>query len=206
MRFVINLLPQLQNSPSLRRVITVLAGGFEGKMFTDDFVGRKVAMSNVRGHSCSMMTLALEAISQQAPSVSFIHNYPGAVNTNLIRGDEGFMLQVVKYYFKLRLAFKRMPLKECGERHAFLCTSAKYPPSKDTESTSGVPLTPSIQIAKGVDGRIGSGVYSVNHEGESMKPEIEELLGQYRREGMVEKVWKHTEGEFSRITGLATAL
>lgn len=183
-------------------MVTVLAGGFEGKIYEDDFVGRKVPMSDARGHSCSMLTFSLEALAQKAPNVSFIHNYPGAVNTNLIRGDEGFMLQVFKYYFKLRFAFQKMPLKECGERQAFLCISAKYPPSKDAASGSGVPLTSAIDVAKGTDGKAGGGVYSVNHEGESMKPEVEELLARYRKEGMVEKVWKHTEGEFVRITGV----
>jgi hypothetical protein len=34
---------------------------------------------------------------------------------------------------------------------------------------------------------------------------VEELLAQFRKEGMVEKVWNHVEDEFKRITGLEAA-
>ncbi|KAJ9141734.1 NAD(P)-binding protein [Pleurostoma richardsiae] len=200
-RFIVNLLPLLQKATSLRRVVTVLAGGKEGRLFDDDFVGRKLPMSAIRGHACTMMTLALEAISEKAPAVSFIHNYPGAIDTNLIRGDEGFMLQVMKYAFKVMLLFKSMPLKECGERHTFLCTSSKYPPREDDASASGLPLAGSVRVARGIDGKVGSGVYSVDDEGEISDSAVEELLAGYRQKGMVEKLWKHTEEEFLRITG-----
>ena len=201
MRFIVNLLPQLQNATSLRRVITVAAGGFEGEIFVDDLMGRNIPLRATRGHFCSVMSLALEAISKKAPNVSFIHNYPGSINTNLIRGNEGFFLQLVKLYFKIRLLFKSMPLKECGERHALLCTSLKYPPLKDGATASGASLTAAISVAKGIDGKTGSGVYSVDHEGESASTAVVDLLAKYRQQGMVDKVWKHTEDEFLKITG-----
>ncbi len=82
-RLISNLLPLLQKAQDLRRVVTVFAGTKEGKINTADFQGRHVPLLSQRGHFTSMMTLALEAIAEKAPDVSFIHDFPGAVMTNL---------------------------------------------------------------------------------------------------------------------------
>lgn len=55
--------------------------------------------------------------------------------------------------------------------------------------------------AVGVDGSRGGGVYSLDWDGESAGDEVVRLLGEYREEGMVDKVWKDLETEFVRITG-----
>ena len=68
--------------------------------------------------------------------------------------------------------------------------------------TSGVRLTGEIAVARGTNGEAGSGVYSVDLEGESSGRKVEELLANFRKERVVEKFWKHTEEEFKRITGL----
>jgi len=60
-------------------------------------------------------------------------------------------------------------------------------------------------VARGTNSGIGSGIYSVDSQGESAEPRVEELLAQFRKEGMIEKVWKHVEDEFMRITGLEAA-
>ena len=59
-----------------------------------------------------------------------------------------------------------------------------------------------LLVARGTNGKIGSGVYSVDAQGESAGPEVEKLLANLRKEGLEEKVWKHIEDEFWRITGL----
>jgi hypothetical protein len=46
-RFIINLLPLLQQATSLRRVVTVFAGGKEGQIYPNDFQGWKVPMMYV---------------------------------------------------------------------------------------------------------------------------------------------------------------
>ena len=76
--------------------------------------------------------------------------------------------------------------------------------SNGASSTAGVPLDSSSEVttvAKGTDGEPGSGVYSVDLQGESSGPKVQELLAGFRREGVVETFWKHTEEEFRRITG-----
>ena len=87
----------------------------------------------------------------------------------------------------------------------FLATSARFPPGAGADTVAAVPLAGGVGVAKGVDGKTGSGVYSIDAEGESAGPKVEELMAKYRKEGMVEKVWEHTEGEFKRITGAVAA-
>ena len=66
-------------------------------------------------------------------------------------------------------------------------------------------LNDGVTVARGTDGEKGSGVYSVDLEGESSGPKVQELLANFRTEGVVEKFWDHTEEEFKRITGLEAA-
>jgi hypothetical protein len=98
-----------------------------------------------------------------------------------------------------------IPNQESGERHLFLATSARYPARTGGNTVPGVPLAGGVAVARGTDGKSGSGVYSVDWDGESAGPKVEELLAKFRKEGMVEKVWKHTEEEYKRITGLEAA-
>ncbi|KAM0272093.1 hypothetical protein ACHAPA_002389 [Fusarium lateritium] len=201
-RLTVNLLPLLKKAPSLRRVITVMAGTKEGKLFADDIAGRNIPFTSIhhsRGHMCSALTLSLEALARQAPEVSFIHNFPGSVDTDLIRSGDGAMMQAMKYWFKISMTVRRqwLPKEECGERHAWLCLSGRYP-NKQGQVGNGVE---DVEVAVGVDGKNGSGVYSVDWDGESASSEVVELLEGYRQEGTVDKVWKDLEGEFVRITG-----
>ncbi|KAF5645426.1 hypothetical protein F52700_1989 [Fusarium sp. NRRL 52700] len=200
-RLAVNLLPLLKKAPSLRRVISVMAGTHEGKLFSDDIAGRNIpftSIHNSRGHMCSALTLSLEALALRAPEVSFIHNFPGSVDTNLIRSGDGFMMQVMKYWFKVSMTVRRqwLPKEECGERHAWLCLSGRYPDKEGSEN--GVREE---EVAVGTDGNKGSGVYSVDWDGESASSEVVKLLDGFKEEGLVEKVWKDQEIEFVKITG-----
>ncbi|KLP02646.1 uncharacterized protein FFB20_00495 [Fusarium fujikuroi] len=201
-RLTVNLLPLLKKSPSLRRVISVMAGTHEGKLFSDDIAARNIpftSIHNSRGHMCSALTLSLEALARQAPEVSFIHNFPGSVDTNLIRSGDGFMMQVMKYWFKVSMTVRRqwLPKEECGERHAWLCLTGRYPDKEGSEN--GIKEG---EVAVGTDGKRGSGVYSVDWDGESASGEVVKLLDGFKEEGLVEKVWKDQEKEFIRITGV----
>ncbi|RTE82149.1 hypothetical protein BHE90_003291 [Fusarium euwallaceae] len=194
-RLTINLLPLLKEASSLRRVVTVMAGTKEGKIFLDDIPGRNLPnkIRSTRGHLCTAMTLSLEALSRQAPEVSFIHSFPGSVDTDLIRRDDGLMMQFVKQFFRLGTTVmgKWVPKEECGERHAWLCLSSRFPAKSDEN----------VEAAVGTDGTMGSGVYSVDWDGESASDEVVKMLGEYREGMTVDKVWKHMEDEFVRVTG-----
>ena len=93
-------------------------------------------------------------------------------------------------------------IDETGERHLYLATSAKYPPLSDGLGQNfAVPLGAAIDVAQGTTADVGSGVYSVGWDGESASPAVLKLLATIRDKGTVEGVWRHTEGEFKRITG-----
>ena len=79
----------------------------------------------------------------------------------------------------------------------------RYPArSNSASSAAGVPLLDdSVTVALGTNGSPGSGVYSVDLNGESSGPKVQELLGRFRKEGVGETFWEHSEGEFRRITG-----
>ncbi|MCJ1391791.1 hypothetical protein MMC18_004658 [Xylographa bjoerkii] len=203
-RFIVNLLPLLQRATALRRVVSVLCATKEGPIATNDMQGLKITnMLAQRGHGGSLVTLSLEALARKAPSVTFIHNFPGSVKTNIIRGGEGPFIVALNVVSKIVGAFMDLyvPPEECGDRHVFLATSAKYPAGQDGDAVAGVPLPAGVAVARGVDGKTASGVYSIDQYGESAGPKVEELLAGFRRDGLVEKVWQDTEEQFQRITG-----
>lgn len=126
-RFIVNLLPLLQQATALRRVVNAFAAGKEGPISIDDFQGRKVPLLSARGHGSSLVTLSLEALAKKAPDVTFIHNFPGPFKSNLLRGGQGaaiFVLKVVSTLTSPMLTWYSG--LECGERHLFLATSARY--------------------------------------------------------------------------------
>ena len=94
--------------------------------------------------------------------------------------------------------WKAVPV-ECGERHLFLATSARFQP-RNFDGDGGVPVSEGVEVARGTNGEVGSGVYSVGWDGTSASGTVEELLAGYRDKGMVEDIWRHAESEFDRIT------
>ena len=148
-----------------------------------------------RGHLASLNTLSFEPLAEQYPSVSLIHDYPGSVKTNLVRGGEGASIWMLKQVFRVIGPVVNISATECGERQLFLATSARYPGSDD--AANGVPL--GEDVASATNGKPGGGVYALDSEGESAGGKVLELLAKLRKEGMVAKLKDHTEAEFDRI-------
>jgi NAD(P)-dependent dehydrogenase (short-subunit alcohol dehydrogenase family) len=201
MRFVVNLLPLLQRANSLRRVITVFAGTKEGSPDLGDLEALNASLFNSRGHICSLITLSLEAIAKKAPNVSFIHDYPGPVDTGIGRGMTGMVMTIMKALFKVIGPLIYIPKEQSGERHLYLATSARYPARTEGKEVVGVLLQGGIDVARGTDGKSGSGVYSVDEVCESAGHQVEVLLAGLRKDGSLEKIWKQIESDFARITG-----
>lgn len=199
MRMLANLLPLLSRAEHLRRVVTILAGTFEGKLYTEDISGRKTTLRDARAHLTSAMTLALEGFAREAPEVSFIHNYPGAVNTNLIRAESGWYMQPMKWWSKFKFRNQWMSFDECGDRHCYLFISGKYP--SKVGISHGVVTEGVGEAVRGASGETGGGVYTIDAEGEPAKDEALEVLKAHRDRGYVELVQDHLEAEFRRITG-----
>lgn len=188
-RIITNLLPLLQRASSLRRIVTVGGGSKEGKLDLSDLQANKVPLTDIRGHLTSLVTLGLEAVARTVPDISIVHDYPGTVKTPFLDRMPEDMLKNVEF----------VPLDECGERHVYLATSAEYPPRDGTEA--GVPLQTGAQVSMGSNGEVGSGLYSIDQDGESASLETLKLLADMRNEGIVDRVWEHTDGEFKRILG-----
>ncbi|KAJ5196186.1 hypothetical protein N7449_006665 [Penicillium cf. viridicatum] len=206
-RFIANLLPNLKQAASLRRVVSVLAGGHEGPIDVNDFQGKAMSMLKIRGHLVSMTDMALETLAEQAPEVTFINDYPGAVKTGIGRESNTLLAWFMTIVLMIIGPLIYIPIRESGERHLFFATSAKYPPRARSDATveasSGVPLSEGVEVASGTDGKVGSGVYSIHWKGEHAGPKVIELLAGLREQGMAQEVWKHTVGEFDRIVGSA---
>ncbi|OBT65367.1 hypothetical protein VE03_06052 [Pseudogymnoascus sp. 23342-1-I1] len=199
--FTLNLLPTLQKANSLKRVVSVFAGGFEGP-FSDkdwaDYVGKNPMKA--RPHVASMITMAHNAMARQAPDVTFIHNYPGGVKTNF-GADLAAWTIPLRWLFSLisPIFLKYISSEECGKRQLYGATSARFPPAKG--EATGVFLADDIHVARGTDGQAGSGSYTINFDGENASPKVYEHLAKAKADGAEERLWAHILGEIKGITG-----
>lgn len=186
-RFMSNLLPLMRNATSLRRVVSVFIGGLEGQIKMDDFQGWNMKLMANRDHAASITTLSLESHHKAYPEVSFIHNFPGVIRGGIARGINNPLTTVMSAVLKIFGGLIFMPTEEAGERHVFLATSARYSAGKD-DAAPGVPLSDGIVPARGTNGEISGGVYSLDASGESASPAVEQCLAGLRKDGMVERV------------------
>ncbi|KAI0134008.1 hypothetical protein BJ170DRAFT_705498 [Xylariales sp. AK1849] len=191
LRFIANLLPLLRQDSSLRRILTVGGGTLEGPLDVSDFPALRVPRPELRGHLSTLITFGLEAIARTAPEVSFVHSYLGTVDTPLLRYMSEDMLQL----------HVLLPVDESGERHLYLVTSARFPPAVKGGNNDSMHLKEEVAVERGTNGEVGSGVYTAGPDCEGPTTTVQDLLGEMRCKGIVEEVWRHTEGEFERIDG-----
>ncbi len=185
MRIITSLLPLVQRS-SLRRVVTVAGGGNEGPLDLDDLQGLRVPIPQLRGHLSTLITLGLEAVAIKAPSVSFIHSYPGSVVTGLYRDLE-------KPPFDLASA---VSIDECGERQLYVATNARFAP-KELHSV-GVSME-GADVTVGSNREPNSGVYTVGKDCESASKQVLDSLADLREHGAVQRIWQHTMDLFREV-------
>ncbi|RSL69737.1 hypothetical protein CEP54_002104 [Fusarium duplospermum] len=184
LRAVEQLLPLLNKSTtSSPRVISVLAGGLEAPLNESDLDLRDPnhwTTWNSSLHSATMGTLAFELLAQQNPNVSFVHWYPGPVDTPGLTRAKKFGMSPPN----------QMSQDEGGARALFLATNDRY-------SVKGglVPISEGLEAAK----KTGGGVFIVNSEGEST--DNEKVLAGMRERGVDKAVWDFTEKVFAAHAG-----
>lgn len=201
-RFILNLLPLLRRAEHLRRVVSVGAATYEGAIDVNNITGVGLSLLSMRNQVASIQTLLLEEMAKRAPEVSFVHTVPGVVKSGILRDAEGTGMAIRIAISKLLMPLIATSPAECGERHAFVATSAVYPAGQQgSESCAGVPLQGSLRTARGTDGKLGSGVYSVSNKCEVASSKVEELLAIFRKDGTAEIVWNYFAADFKRITG-----
>ncbi|KAK8091717.1 hypothetical protein PG997_002078 [Apiospora hydei] len=203
-RFIVNLLPNLKKAHSLRRVVTVGAGGKEGPVIPSDWQANNMSIISFRPHAASMTTLSLLAVAKKeaSPEVSFIHVYPGFVKTGMSRELTGIVSAITKVLFTPVMALLQIPIKETGERQLYFATSARFPPGL-SQDADGILLGQGVHAATGADGTLGGGVYSIDYEGEGTSSNVRDVLDALVKDGTADKLSEHTEEEFRRITGSA---
>jgi len=166
-RFIQNLLPVMTKNA---RVITVLAGGWEGKIFEDDLdLERNYSFLNANAQYTAMTTLSNDKFAEQNPDRGFLHVYPGVVNTGMVgrtsSGILGFFLTILE---KLMSYFVIQP-DEIGERMLNLGTTPQF----------------------------AKGSWSLNYDGEAKN---NALLVEAREKGLADKVVEHNQRIFERAT------
>lgn len=202
-RFAVNLLPLLNNAPVLRRVVCCFAGGLEGKVVTDDLDGRTTSQIAYRDNLASIVTLAVVKLSEDAPRVSWVHNFPGFVESGLWESMPGVLGTIVRTIVWALGRFFYMNPEECGQRQIFMATSARFPSAAASgdEDAPGVGLVDNLAQAMSLDGNSGGGAYSINEHADPIPEKKALMLRGYTTDGTKEAVWRHTMETFKRVTG-----
>lgn len=129
MRFVQNLLPLLEApQPTTGRVVSVLGGGFEGNIDTNNLdLKHDYNIVSCAMHSVTMTSLAMEHLVA-SHRASFVHVYPGLVGTNIYTNSFPPPLAAIYNYGMCPFMYPfSVDLDESGQRHLFHSTSTHYP-------------------------------------------------------------------------------
>ncbi|TDZ61704.1 Oxidoreductase andH [Colletotrichum trifolii] len=188
MLFTLLLLPLLRASPS-PRVLTVLAGSMLSKRLNADDLNLEKPGNfggiQTQGHMAIMNTLFLDRLAADADNekVSFVHNWPGVVDTgNMARYHRPSALSP----FPLTALLKPLTWlikfsdREAGERHVYNATSGTFG-GRGPRGGQGV--------KKGTAGVEGKGLFLLNHKCEASYNE--KILGELRAEAQG-RVWEKT--------------
>ncbi len=129
MRFIYDLLPLLNAAPS-PHAVSVLAGGFEGKVYEDDLgLKNNYGIINCVYQSSSMTTMFMERLAKENPKIAFVHEHPGFVATPMLLTGNSFGT-VMKFFMSWIFAPLMRPFmlsaEESGERGLFHGTSGRY--------------------------------------------------------------------------------
>ncbi|KAE8354415.1 hypothetical protein BDV28DRAFT_85014 [Aspergillus coremiiformis] len=196
MRFIHNLLPLLTASKTPARVVTILAGGQEGKIDEDNLdLQRSWSFAKAATYAATMNSLAIEHLASLHPSVSFAHVFPGIVRTPLMNKTMGSTLGSIMGFLSKPMSISS---EESGERNVFISTSAAYPPAAPGDPANvGVPLAGGLKTSVASTGKVGGGSYVLNYDGANVAKE--KLMSGYRAEEFPRRVWDHTLETFKKV-------
>ncbi|KAF7187210.1 NmrA-like family domain-containing oxidoreductase notO [Pseudocercospora fuligena] len=166
-RFIQNLLPHL--SPSAR-VISILAGGQEGKIFEEDLdLKRNYSIGNAAGQMASFTTLTFDHLAKENEGMGFVHVFPGLTQTgSLGRSAKGILAMFLRWIVEpvLGVLVAKKP-EEVGERMLYYGTTEEF----------------------------AKGSWALDWDG---TPKEVDALKEYRRRGFAEKVAEHNERTFEQ--------
>lgn len=186
-RFIMQLLPLLNNSPLPSHVISVYAGTFEDGTKAGEFpIGcppdAAYGIGAVRKHASFMKTFVFEELAERyAGKMRLTHIYPGLVD------GPGFTNPEVPSWFKVLwrlvrplLRFFMVHPETCGQIMLYLATE-NYPAQTKNIDKKG--------ISRSSEGQSGGGAYSVGKSGDPQKGIMYERV---RQSDTRKRVWDHT--------------
>lgn len=186
MLFVIHLLPLLGEAED-PRVVSVLAGGLERTAIDLDDIDLKrpgnFGVMKAQTQYANMNTTTLEKLANENPKVTFIHSWPGWVNTGNVRRGAypgPIMAWFIWLILEPLIGLLAFSDDESGQRHLFQCTSAAY--GGRGIPWKGKPGATSL-------GKQADGLFLVNYKCDcTPNAKVMPLL----REKAQEKIWDHT--------------
>jgi hypothetical protein len=169
----------------------------EGKLFEDDLtLERNWSVVNAATAAGTMTTLFLEewAKGEGRERAVCVHLYPGWVGDTAQRTAEefpGWLKWILNWIVTPMMKLVGYTSEEAGERVVFAATSGRFRRLRPGLSGEGT------LVQKGVDGKLGSGVYLVQADS-SVKTQ-NDTLKKLREEGVGQKVFEHTIQQFDKI-------
>ncbi|KAJ4248740.1 hypothetical protein NW762_012578 [Fusarium torreyae] len=200
MRLVERLLPLLMQSTK-PRVLSVLAGGHESSLYTDDGdIGLRKKGNYTASRAVNQVTtlhsLAFMHFAAQYPKVAWLHAHPGWVATdflsNLLQSAGVMGVLVAKIIMPI---YHHVAMSEdvCGQRQASYALSGKYP-SRDMIRAAMVDVSDQA-LCHGAC----SGFYRVLSDGSTAIGD--EVLGPLEKDEWPLKVLEHVHQVFDGILG-----
>lgn len=155
------------------RVISILGGAREGKVIEDDLdLERQYSLVQSAAQFATMQTLSWDYFAAQAgnESRSFIHAFPGIVNTGLLSNSATGLLGVmVRILVAPLLSIVAQKPEDVGESMLFYGTAPQY----------------------------AKGSWSLDSDGTS---KVVSSLVQYRNQQWPRTIWEHNQRIFQRVT------
>jgi NAD(P)-dependent dehydrogenase (short-subunit alcohol dehydrogenase family) len=194
MRFINQLQPLLDSAAanSLSRVVSILDPQVGLRLtpnFADLSLKTSFSLKNCALHASAMTNLTFARLASQHPKTSYVHAYPGFVDTGAGRDAWGAFEPLAKPLLWLLKVTMQVKPAESGERHFFAATSHLYP---SKAASAGTPTA-----VTGSDTVKGSGSYLLNWNGDVLADTAK--AKKLRDEGGEEKAWDHTEEVFKKV-------
>ncbi|KAF5603870.1 hypothetical protein FPCIR_1145 [Fusarium pseudocircinatum] len=198
MRLIERLLPMLMQAPH-PRVLSVLAGGHEGPLFTKD---GDIGLCNKDNYTApravnqvtTLHSLAFIHFASHYPKVSWLHVHPGWVATTFLSDllqSAGVVGVLAGRAILPAYRLVAMSEEECGRRQADYALSGSYS-SREMICSAVVDVTDQAACHGSC-----SGFYRVLSDGTTATDD--NVLGPLERKGWPLKVFKHTQHVFDEI-------
>ena len=170
-RFTQNLLPCMSETA---RSVSILAGSKEGKVIEDDLeLERNYSVLNSMNHYGTLMSLSYDSLAKAHPQKTFVHVFPGEVNTGLLsRSATGILGWFFGWVVEPLMGLFAPRAEDVGERMLYYGTS----------------------------GQVGAGMWTLNQKGEQVENEV---LKGYRARGYEKVVEQHYQEVVERVAGTA---